>query len=74
MAIVSINPTTGETLKKFSAFSDDEIEQRLRRAERAFAHHRREPFAKRAEFLIATASLLEQEKTNRKSNVALCQM
>ena len=48
MAIASINPATGEKLKEFPAFSDDEIEKRLKRAEQAFAHHRREPFAKRA--------------------------
>jgi succinate-semialdehyde dehydrogenase/glutarate-semialdehyde dehydrogenase len=71
MAITSINPTTGETLKKFSAFSDDEIEQRLRRAERAFARHRREPFVKRAEFLLATASLLEQEKQKLARTITL---
>jgi succinate-semialdehyde dehydrogenase/glutarate-semialdehyde dehydrogenase len=71
MAITSINPTTGETLKKFSAFSDDEIKQRLRRAERAFAHHRREPFVKRAEFLLATASLLEQEKQKLARTITL---
>jgi len=71
MAITSINPTTGETLKKFSAFSDDEMEQRLRRAERAFAHHRREPFVKRAEFLLATASLLEQEKQKLARTITL---
>jgi succinate-semialdehyde dehydrogenase / glutarate-semialdehyde dehydrogenase len=71
MAITSINPTTGETLKTFSVFSDDEIEQRLRRAERAFAHHRREPFVKRAELLIAAASLLEQEKQKLAHTITL---
>ena len=29
MAIASINPATGETLKEFTAFTDDEIEHRL---------------------------------------------
>ena len=62
MAITSINPATGEKLKEFSAFDDNEIEKRLKRAERAFAHHRREPFAKRAQLLMAAGSLLEQEK------------
>jgi succinate-semialdehyde dehydrogenase/glutarate-semialdehyde dehydrogenase len=62
MAIASINPTTGETLKEFAAFDDAEIEERLKRAEKAFAHHRREPFAKRAQLMMAAASLLEQEK------------
>ena len=62
MAIMSINPATGETLKEFPAFSDGEVEQRLKRADRGFAQHRREPFSKRAELLLAMASLLDQEK------------
>lgn len=62
MAIASINPATGEKLKEFPAFSDDEIEKRLKCAEQAFAHHRREPFAKRAQLMVAAAALLEQEK------------
>jgi len=62
MAIASINPATGEKLKDFAAFNDKEIEKRLARAEQAFAHHRREPFAKRAQLMVAVASLLEQEK------------
>ena len=62
MAIASINPATGEKLKEFAAFDDAEIEKRLKRSEKAFAHHRREPFAKRAQLMMAAASLLEQEK------------
>ena len=62
MAIASINPATGEKLKEFAAFDDAEIETRLKGAEEAFAHHRREPFAKRAQLMMAAASLLEQEK------------
>src|SRR5438445_13430871 len=63
MAITSINPATGEQLKDFSAFDNDEVEKRLKLAERGFARHRREPFFKRAQFLLAAASLLEREKT-----------
>jgi succinate-semialdehyde dehydrogenase/glutarate-semialdehyde dehydrogenase len=62
VAIASINPATGETLKEFSAFTDAEIEERLGRAERAFDHHRREPIAKRAQLMMAVASLLDQER------------
>ena len=62
MAIASINPATGEKLKEFAAFDDAEIDKRLKRAEEAFAHHRREPFGKRAQLMMAAASLLEQEK------------
>jgi succinate-semialdehyde dehydrogenase/glutarate-semialdehyde dehydrogenase len=62
MAIATINPATGEKLKEFTAFSEGEIEKRLKRAERAFAQHRREPFPKRAQFLMAVASLLDRDK------------
>jgi succinate-semialdehyde dehydrogenase / glutarate-semialdehyde dehydrogenase len=62
MAIASINPASGETLKEFPPLSDAEIDKRLKRAENAFEHHRREPFPKRAQLMMATASLLEQEK------------
>ncbi len=62
MAIASINPATGEKLKEFAAFDDAEIEKRLKRAEHAFAHHRRRPLSERAQLMMAAASLLEQEK------------
>ena len=62
MAIASINPATGETVKEFPAFDDAKIEKRLQRAVKAFAHHRRQPIAQRAQLLIAAAALLEQEK------------
>ena len=62
MAIASVNPATGEKLKEFPAFSDSEIEKRLKLAERVFAHHRRRPFAKRAQLMMAAAGLLDQEK------------
>ncbi len=62
MALASINPTTGETLKEFPAFSDNEIEKRLNHAERGFAQYRRHGFANRGQLLMAVASLLEQDK------------
>src|SRR3954454_10301293 len=62
MSITSINPTTGETLKKFAAHSGAQMEERLKRAQTALEKHRREPFPRRAQLLVAVASLLEQEK------------
>ena len=62
MAIASINPATGERLKEFSSFNDAEIERRLEQADRAFNQHRREPFANRAQLVLAAAALLEHEK------------
>src|SRR6266403_591235 len=71
MAITSINPATGEKLKDFQAFTDDQIEKCLSRAERVFSHHRREPFAKRAQLMMAAASLLEQEKDELARTITL---
>jgi len=71
MAIASINPATGEKLKEFPAFGDNEIETRLKRAERAFVRHRQESFAKRADLMMATASLLEQEKDKLARTITL---
>ncbi|MEY2546049.1 MAG: succinate-semialdehyde dehydrogenase / glutarate-semialdehyde dehydrogenase [Verrucomicrobiota bacterium] len=62
MAIASINPATGEKLKDFPPHDAPEVERRLQCAADAFGKWRGEPFAKRAQLMIATASLLEQEK------------
>jgi succinate-semialdehyde dehydrogenase/glutarate-semialdehyde dehydrogenase len=62
MAIASINPATGEELKEFASFDDGEIEKRLQRAEKAFATFRHVTFAKRAQLMMAAASLLDREK------------
>jgi len=62
MAIVSINPATGEKLQEFSPFDDAEMEKRLARAEKAFSKYRRTTFTDRSVFLEATAELLFQEK------------
>ncbi|PYL12221.1 MAG: NADP-dependent succinic semialdehyde dehydrogenase, partial [Verrucomicrobia bacterium] len=71
MPITSTNPATGEKLKDFQAFTDDQIEKCLSRAERVFSHHRREPFAKRAQLMMAAASLLEQEKDQLARTITL---
>jgi succinate-semialdehyde dehydrogenase/glutarate-semialdehyde dehydrogenase len=71
MAIASINPATGKKLNEFTAFTEKEIEERLKRAEEAFAHHRREPFAKRGQLMLAVASLLEQEKKELAQTITL---
>jgi len=62
MAIASINPATGEKLKEFPSLTDAQIEKKLANAEHAFQEHRRTSFLKRAELMMAVASLLEQEK------------
>ncbi|PYJ06981.1 MAG: NADP-dependent succinic semialdehyde dehydrogenase [Verrucomicrobia bacterium] len=62
MPIASINPTTGESLRKFSALESTEIEEKLSKAAAAFERHRRTSFAQRAEWMMAAAQLLDQEK------------
>jgi succinate-semialdehyde dehydrogenase/glutarate-semialdehyde dehydrogenase len=60
--IASTNPTTGETLKKFAVINPGEIENALARADGAFQSYRRTSFHERANWLTATANLLEEEK------------
>ena len=62
MAIASINPTTGETLKTFSALSVTQIEEKLQLAADTFRAYRRTPFADRSRMMQRAAEILEQEK------------
>lgn len=60
MAIATINPATGETLKTFESLTDAEIEAKLDRAQQAFAVYRRVPMAQRAAWMMAAADIVEQ--------------
>ena len=60
--LASINPATGETLKQFCALDPRHIEEKLAKATHAYERHRRTSFAQRAEWMMAAAHLLEQEK------------
>ena len=71
MAIASINPTTGETLKEFSAFNQSQIETALSRAAQAFEKYRHTPFARRAQWLMGAAAILEQEKETLARTITL---
>ncbi|OKH99323.1 NADP-dependent succinic semialdehyde dehydrogenase [Streptomyces sp. CB02923] len=59
MAIATVNPATGETLKTFDALDADGIEDRLARAEQTFRSYRTTTFAERGELLRNAAGLLE---------------
>jgi len=61
MAIATINPATGETVKTFTAATGAEIDAALSRAQDCFASYRRTSFAQRAQWTIRTADLLESE-------------
>jgi len=61
VALATINPTTGETVRTFPALTDAELESKLARAQAAFAVHRQTSFAERAEKMVAAAEILERE-------------
>jgi succinate-semialdehyde dehydrogenase / glutarate-semialdehyde dehydrogenase len=62
MAIASISPVTGETLRNFSALSAEQIEQKLQLAADTFKTYRRTSFADRTPLMIRAAEILENEK------------
>lgn len=62
MAIASINPATGETLRNFSALSAEQIEQKLQLAADTFRTYRHTSFADRSRLLLRAAEILETEK------------
>src|SRR5260370_17958945 len=61
MAIATINPATGETVKTFDALSASEIDDRLARAHTASTRSRLTSFAARAGWMRAAADLLERD-------------
>jgi succinate-semialdehyde dehydrogenase/glutarate-semialdehyde dehydrogenase len=61
MAIATVNPTTGETLKTFDPLSSAEVSDRLARAVTAFASYRLTSFEERAGWMRAAADILDAE-------------
>jgi succinate-semialdehyde dehydrogenase/glutarate-semialdehyde dehydrogenase len=62
MAIASINPATGETLRSFEPLSEAQIEEKLERAAAAFRSYRNTTFADRGRMTLRAAEILEAEK------------
>jgi len=62
MAIATINPATGETLKTFDALTDAQVDQKIQKATETFTTFRKLSFADRARMMNRAAELLEQEK------------
>ncbi|WP_116450584.1 NADP-dependent succinic semialdehyde dehydrogenase [Blastococcus litoris] len=61
MAIATINPATGETLKTYEPLSDDALEEKLARAAAAAATYRRTSPEERAGWLSAAADVLDED-------------
>jgi succinate-semialdehyde dehydrogenase / glutarate-semialdehyde dehydrogenase len=62
MAIATINPATGETLKTFEPLTDAEIEKSLALAQTGFEQYRKTPMVQRSEWMLAAARILEQDQ------------
>ncbi|WP_433257153.1 NADP-dependent succinic semialdehyde dehydrogenase [Streptosporangium sp. CA-135522] len=62
MAIATINPTTGETLKTFEPLGEHEVDERIALAAAEFATYRSTEFKQRAAWMHAAATLLESEQ------------
>ena len=61
MAISSINPATGQTLKVFTELTDDEVDGCLAKAAAVFRTYRRTSFAERSAWMNAAADILDAE-------------
>jgi succinate-semialdehyde dehydrogenase/glutarate-semialdehyde dehydrogenase len=62
MAIASINPTTGETLKTFEPLNKNDLEEKLQLAASTFRFYRRTSFEDRTNMMLGAAEILETEK------------
>jgi succinate-semialdehyde dehydrogenase / glutarate-semialdehyde dehydrogenase len=62
MAIATINPATGKTLKSFEPLSDSQIDRRIERAAGTFREFSRLSFPQRGQMMLKAAELLEAEK------------
>ena len=61
MAIATINPATGETVRTFDELSDEEIDRCLTRACDTFATYRMTSYDQRAEWLRRAAGILDED-------------
>ena len=61
MAIATINPATGETLKTFTPLTDTEIEDKLALAQSTFEQYRTTSFEQRSQWLNRAADILEKD-------------
>ena len=61
MAIATVNPATGETIKAFDSLSVEELDAKLGRADAAFQGYRLTTFAERAGWMRAAADILDKE-------------
>src|SRR3954452_5721688 len=61
MAIATVNPATGETVKVFDAHTPEQVEAALARADETYKEWRRRSFAERATLMRRAADLLDAD-------------
>jgi len=62
MAIRTLNPATGEMIRKFEGLSDEEIDSRLQCAADTFRTYRLVPFSERSRMMLRACEILQSEK------------
>jgi len=62
VAIATINPATGETVRTFEPHTDAQVDQKIARAATAFRSYRRTPHHQRTEWMLRAAQILEDEQ------------
>lgn len=62
MAIATVNPATGKTVREFTPLTEDDLEKRIHRAARAFQSYRNTAFEERTGWLLKAAEILEDEQ------------
>ena len=73
MAIATTNPATGEVVREFDELTDDQVEQKLQRAQAAFQTYRDTTFAQRSGWLRAAADIIDAE-TDELARLATLEM
>lgn len=73
MAIASINPATGETVRTFTELTDAELDRKLQLAADTFRSYRQTSFPQRADLLRRTADVLEAD-ADRLARLATLEM
>jgi len=61
MGIATINPATGETLKTFTALTDEQIEAKISLGDRTYQKYRQTSFEQRSQWLNKAAEILERD-------------
>ncbi|MBP9732215.1 MAG: NAD-dependent succinate-semialdehyde dehydrogenase [Candidatus Magasanikbacteria bacterium] len=62
MPIISHNPATGEDIQKFEELTDEQIKDKIAKAELAFRAYKKMPIEKRSEMLKKVAAHLRENK------------